>query len=91
MLITPEVSFHVKLSSLVYRWNHRTCPWAVLQDPKHIRNMPRKKPEIILTQPVREGVKTFKVRLDARTVITLSSKKAFEVWKERYPKAVIIS
>lgn len=53
--------------------------------------MPRKKRELILTQPSsREGLKTFKVRLDARTVITLASKKAFEAWKARYPNAVII-
>lgn len=53
--------------------------------------MPRKKRQLILTQPVREGLKTFKVRLDARTVITLASKKALDFWKERYPNAVIIS
>lgn len=53
--------------------------------------MPRKKPQLILTQPVKEGVKAIKVRLDARTVITLASKKAFEFWKQRYPNAVVIS
>lgn len=52
--------------------------------------MPRKKRELILTQPERTGLKTFKVRLDARTVITLANKKALEFWKEKYPKAVII-
>lgn len=52
--------------------------------------MPRKKRQPILTQPVREGIKTFKVRLDARTVITLASKKALDFWKERYPGAVVI-
>jgi len=49
-----------------------------------------KKRQLILTQPVREGLKTFKVRLDARTVITLASKKALDFWKEKYPNAVII-
>lgn len=52
--------------------------------------MPRKKRDLILSQPAREGLKTFKVRLDARTVITLASKKAFEFWKQKYPNAVII-
>lgn len=52
--------------------------------------MPRKKRQLILTQPVRDGLKTFKVRLDARTVITLASKKALDFWKERYPNAVVI-
>lgn len=53
--------------------------------------MPRMKRKLILTQPVREGLKTFKVRLDTRTVITLASKKALEFWKEKYPNAVIIN
>jgi hypothetical protein len=52
--------------------------------------MPRKKKPLILTQPVKEGLKAIKVRLDARTVITLSSSKALAFWKERYPKAEII-
>ncbi len=50
----------------------------------------RKKKPIILTQPVKKGPKSIKVRLDARTVITLQSKKALAFWKERYPKAEII-
>ncbi len=52
--------------------------------------MPRKKRRLILSQPVKEGLKVIKVRLDARTVITVGSKKALAIWKERYPKAVII-
>ena len=52
--------------------------------------MPRKKHQPILTQPVREGVTTFKVRLDARTVITLASKKALDFWKQKYSGAVVI-
>lgn len=52
--------------------------------------MPRKKRKLILVQPVKEGLKLIKVRLDARTVITVGSKKALEMWKERYPKAAII-
>jgi hypothetical protein len=52
--------------------------------------MPRKKRQLILSQPVREGVKAIKVRLDARTVITIASKKALEMWKQRYPNAVVI-
>lgn len=52
--------------------------------------MPRKKRKLILSQPVKEGLKLIKVRLDTRTVITVGSKQALEMWKERYPKAVII-
>ncbi|MCB0774029.1 MAG: hypothetical protein KJZ58_11855 [Flavobacteriales bacterium] len=52
--------------------------------------MPRKKRQLVLTQPVREGLNTIKVRLDARTVITLASKKALEFWKQKYPNAVVI-
>ena len=52
--------------------------------------MPRKKRNLILTQPVREGIKAIKVRLDARTVITLASQKALEFWRQRYPKLEVI-
>ncbi len=50
----------------------------------------RRTEQLILTQPVKEGLKAIKVRLDARTVITLASKKALEFWKQRYPKLEII-
>jgi len=52
--------------------------------------MPRKKKALILTQPVKQGLKAIKVRLDARTVITLASQKALEFWRQRYPKLEII-
>ena len=52
--------------------------------------MPRKKKSLILTQPIKEGVKEIKVRLDARTIITLTSKKALEFWKQRYPNLQVI-
>jgi hypothetical protein len=52
--------------------------------------MPRKKKSLILTQPVKEGLKAIKVRLDARTVITLASQKALEFWRQRYPKLEIL-
>ena len=51
--------------------------------------MPRSK-KLILSQPIKEGLKTFKVRLDERTVITLSKLEAFTFWKQRYPKAYVI-
>lgn len=52
--------------------------------------MPRKKKTLILTQPVKDGLKAIKVRLDARTVITLASQKALEFWRQRYPKLEVI-
>ncbi|MCB0757430.1 MAG: hypothetical protein KDC01_03150 [Flavobacteriales bacterium] len=52
--------------------------------------MPRRKRDLILTRPVKEGLKLIKIRLDARTVITVVSKNALEMWKVRYPNAVII-
>jgi hypothetical protein len=52
--------------------------------------MPRKKKALVLSQPVKEGLKAIKVRLDARTVITLASQKALEFWKQRYPKLEVI-
>lgn len=47
--------------------------------------------KIILSQPIKEGLKTIKVRLDERTVITLSKLEALAFWKQRYPKAQIIN
>lgn len=52
--------------------------------------MPRKKPPIILERPIKPGIKEIKVRLDSRTIITVSSKKALASWKERYPKLEVI-
>jgi hypothetical protein len=52
--------------------------------------MPRRKKQLILTQPVKEGIKAIKVRLDARTIITLASNKALEFWRQRYPKLEVI-
>ena len=53
--------------------------------------MPRKKKVLILTQPVKEGLKAIKVRLDARTIITIASNKALDFWRQRYPKLEVIS
>jgi hypothetical protein len=52
--------------------------------------MPRKKRPLILTQPVREGIKAIKVRLDAKTIITLNNIKALDFWKQRYPKLQVL-
>ncbi len=52
--------------------------------------MPRRKRQLILTQPVKEGIKAIKVRLDARTIITLSNIKALDFWKQRYPNLVVL-
>jgi hypothetical protein len=51
--------------------------------------MARRK-KLILTQPVRNSINAIKVRLDAKTIITLASEKALAAWKLRYPKAEII-
>ena len=32
-----------------------------------------------------------KVRLDGKTIITIRDMAKFDFWKERYPKAVVIS
>lgn len=52
--------------------------------------MARRK-KLILTQPVKEGLKAIKVRLDARTVMTVASLKALDFWKLRYPNLQVIS
>ena len=51
--------------------------------------MPRAKKKIVLTQPIKEGLKAIKVQLDHRTVITLASLKALDFWKKRYPQAYV--
>lgn len=51
--------------------------------------MARRK-KLILTQPVKVGIKAIKVRLDARTIITLASEKALDFWRQRYPKLEVI-
>lgn len=53
-------------------------------------HMPRAKRKLILSQPIKEGLKAIKVQLDHRTVITLASLKALEFWKKRYPQAIVI-
>lgn len=53
--------------------------------------MPRKKRIPILTYHAKEGLKAIKVQLDSRTTVTLSSLKALEFWKQRYPNAKVIS
>lgn len=70
--------------------------WFVLVQGHKLLNqplttMPRAKKKLILTQPIKEGLKAIKVQLDHRTVITLSSLKALEFWKTRYPKAEVIT
>ncbi|HQW05040.1 MAG: hypothetical protein IPH05_11445 [Flavobacteriales bacterium] len=52
--------------------------------------MPRKKRTIILERPIKVGVKEIKVRLDHRTIITVTSQKAIAAWKLRYPKLEVI-
>lgn len=52
--------------------------------------MPRAKKQLILTQPIRDGLKAIKVQLDHRTVITLASMKALDFWKKRYPQAQVL-
>ncbi len=53
--------------------------------------MPRAKKKLILSQPIKDGLKAIKVKLDHRTIITLSNLKALDFWKTRYPNAEIIS
>lgn len=52
--------------------------------------MARKK-KLILSEPLRNRLNTIKVRLDARTVITIGNIKALEFWKQRYPLAEVIA
>ena len=51
--------------------------------------MARKK-KLILGEPLRNRLNTIKVRLDARTVITIGHLKALEFWKQCYPLAQVI-
>jgi hypothetical protein len=51
--------------------------------------MARKK-QPILSEPLRNHLNSIKVRLDARTVITLGNTKALDFWMQRYPLAKVI-
>ncbi len=53
--------------------------------------MARRKAKLVFERPIKPGVKEIKVRLDHRTIITVSSKKALEVWRTRYPKLEVIA
>ena len=52
--------------------------------------MARRRKNLILTQPVKEGLIAIKVRLDQRTIITLANLKNLDFWKKRYPLAQVI-
>ncbi len=53
--------------------------------------MARKK-KMILPDTLRNiNDQLIKVRLDARTVITLSNKKSLDFWKQRYPHAEVLA
>ena len=41
-----------------------------------------------LIQPVNAPSKIFKLRIDGRTIISVKSKEALRMWKEKYPNAV---
>ncbi len=65
-------------------------PACDLRLTKHnLPTMARKK-NLILIEPIHDRLKTIKVRLDARTVITLGNLHALEFWKQRYPLAEVI-
>lgn len=80
---TPIVSLR-GLNSTCIVWH--AIPYIQVK----IFTMARKKKQLILTQPVRSGIKAIKVRLDQRTIITLSDLKKLAFWKERYPQAEVI-
>jgi hypothetical protein len=52
--------------------------------------MPRKRKTLILTEPEHDRSRSIKLRLDARTVITVGNVQALEFWKKRYPMAAVI-
>ena len=62
---------------------------SLMNVPRNDTTMGRRK-KLILTQPVKEGLKAIKVQLDHRTMITLASMKMFAFWKQRYPNARVI-
>jgi len=53
--------------------------------------MPRKKKNLVLSEPVRDRLRSIKVRLDPRTVITVGNQAALAFWMKRYPAAVVIA
>ena len=49
-----------------------------------------KKEETISKENNNDAVKSFTVKLDEHTFVTIRRRSSFEKWKERYPKAKII-
>jgi hypothetical protein len=49
-----------------------------------------KKEEIASKENNNEQIKSFTVKLDEHTFVTIRRRSSFEKWKERYPKARII-
>jgi len=49
-----------------------------------------KKEEIVSKEDNSDTVKSFTVKLDEHTFVTIRKRSSFEKWKERYPKAKII-
>ena len=49
-----------------------------------------KKEEIVSKENNNEPAKSFTVKLDEHTFVTIRRRSSFEKWKERYPKAKLI-
>ena len=46
---------------------------------------------LVITERIPSRLTTIKLRLDARTVITIGNLKALEFWKKRYPRAEVVA
>ena len=49
-----------------------------------------KKEEIVPKENDEQAIKSYIVKLDEHTVVTIRRRSSFDKWKERYPKARII-
>lgn len=64
----------------------------ISQDPDFLLSLcPMKKKKLVLSQPDRPaGTQAIKLRLDQRTTVTVTTEKAMQFWKTRYPNAMVI-
>ncbi|MBC7863159.1 MAG: hypothetical protein IAF38_09305 [Bacteroidia bacterium] len=52
------------------------------------KNNQRIKPKVSKKKQKEDTAPRYKLRIDSRTIITVKSKEALKMWKDKYPNAV---
>lgn len=64
-------------------------PLVLVRESKALRNNRIRKPKPVA--PKTNGADIIKLQVDYRTVIMVKSKKALEMWMEKYPNAKVVA